>query len=62
MGVGGADKLLPAVFLVILGTVAIYGLSAAWVAKALGLQVSMEDQLALDEKLPTPPTAVERDD
>ena len=62
VGVGGADKLLPAVFLVILGTVAIYGLSAAWVAKALGLQVSMEDQLALDEKLPTPPTAVERDD
>jgi len=37
LGLVGADKLLPATFLVIVGTVAIYGLSATPVAKALGL-------------------------
>ena len=62
VGIGGADKLLPAVFLVILGTVAIYGLSASRVAKLLGLQVSKEDQSTLDEKMPTPPTPFEQAD
>ena len=38
LGIGGADKLLPAAFLVIVGTVAIYGLAAAPVAGALGLR------------------------
>jgi NhaP-type Na+/H+ or K+/H+ antiporter len=52
--VGGADKLLPAVFLVILGTVAIYGLSASGIARLLGLQVSKGDQEILDETLPGP--------
>ena len=37
-GLGGADKLLPATFLVIVGTVAIYGLAAAPLARRLGLQ------------------------
>ena len=36
--IGGADKLLPATFLVIVGTVAIYGLAAAPLARALGLR------------------------
>jgi NhaP-type Na+/H+ or K+/H+ antiporter len=62
VGIAGANKLLPAVFLVILGTVSIYGLTASSVAKLLGLQVSKEDQLKLDEHMPIPPTAVERDD
>jgi NhaP-type Na+/H+ or K+/H+ antiporter len=36
--IGGANKLLAATFLVIVGTVAIYGLAAAPLAKALGLR------------------------
>jgi NhaP-type Na+/H+ or K+/H+ antiporter len=36
-GVGGANKLLPATFIVIVGTVAVYGLGAVPVARALGL-------------------------
>ena len=36
--IGGAGKLLPATFLVIVGTVAIYGLAATPLAKALGLR------------------------
>ncbi len=36
--IGGANKLLPATFLVIVGTVAIYGLAATPLAKALGLR------------------------
>ncbi len=36
--IGGADKLLPATFLVIVGTVAIYGLTEAPLARALGLR------------------------
>src|SRR5271165_5356249 len=36
--IGGADKLLPATFLVIVGTVAIYGLGAAPLASKLGLR------------------------
>ncbi len=37
LGLGGADQLLPATFLVIVGTAAIYGLAAAPLARALGL-------------------------
>ncbi len=36
-GIGGADRLLPATFLVIVGTVTLYGLSAAPLARLLGL-------------------------
>ena len=36
-GIGGANKLLPATFTVIVGTVAIYGLGAVPAARALGL-------------------------
>ena len=36
-GVGGASKILPVTFLVIAVTVAVYGLSAAQVARALGV-------------------------
>jgi NhaP-type Na+/H+ or K+/H+ antiporter len=38
VGIGGAEKLLPATFLVIVGTVAIYGLAATPLAGALGLR------------------------
>jgi NhaP-type Na+/H+ or K+/H+ antiporter len=38
LGLLGAEKLLPATFLVIFGTVAIYGLAASPLAKALGLR------------------------
>jgi NhaP-type Na+/H+ or K+/H+ antiporter len=37
VGIDGADKLLPATFLVIVGTVTIYGLAAAPAARLLGL-------------------------
>jgi NhaP-type Na+/H+ or K+/H+ antiporter len=40
LGLGGANRLLPVTFLVIVGTVAIYGLSATPLAKALRLQES----------------------
>ncbi len=36
-GVGGADKILPIAFIAIFGTVVVYGLTAAPVAKRLGL-------------------------
>jgi hypothetical protein len=39
LGLGGANRLLPVTFLVIVGTVAIYGLSATPLASALGLRV-----------------------
>ena len=35
LGIGGASKLLPATYLVIVGTAAIYGLTAAPLASAL---------------------------
>ena len=38
LGIGGADRLLPATFLVIVGTVTIYGLAATPLAGALGLR------------------------
>ena len=42
-GISGADKLLPATFLVIVGTVTIYGLTAAPVARLLGLSAASEE-------------------
>jgi NhaP-type Na+/H+ or K+/H+ antiporter len=44
LGLVGANKLLPATFLVIVGTVAIYGLSATPLAKALGLHEPAKEQ------------------
>ena len=44
LGIGGADKLLPATFLVIVGTVAIYGLTAAPLASKLGLRQPEPEQ------------------
>jgi NhaP-type Na+/H+ or K+/H+ antiporter len=41
---GGANRLLPATFLVIVGTVAIYGLGATPLAKALGLHQPAPDE------------------
>jgi NhaP-type Na+/H+ or K+/H+ antiporter len=37
LGIGGANKLLPVTFLVIVGTVSLYGFAAAPLVKALGL-------------------------
>jgi NhaP-type Na+/H+ or K+/H+ antiporter len=37
LGIGGANKLLPATFLVIVGTVTVYGLGAVPLVRALGL-------------------------
>jgi NhaP-type Na+/H+ or K+/H+ antiporter len=36
-GVAGADKVLPIVFVAIFGTVVVYGLTAPWVARKLGV-------------------------
>jgi NhaP-type Na+/H+ or K+/H+ antiporter len=52
-GISGADKLLPATFLVIVGTVTVYGLSAAPVAGLLGLTEASEQPEAGPE-LPPP--------
>jgi NhaP-type Na+/H+ or K+/H+ antiporter len=41
-GVVGANKLLPATFLVIVGTVAVYGLTAVPLARVLGLRSDPE--------------------
>ena len=43
LGIGGADDLLPATFLVIVGTVTIYGLAAAPAARLLGLGTSADE-------------------
>ena len=43
LGIGGADRLLPATFLVIVGTVTIYGLSAVPLSRALGLRQTDPD-------------------
>ena len=42
-GIVGADDLLPATFLVIVGTVTIYGLAAAPVARLLGIATSTDE-------------------
>jgi NhaP-type Na+/H+ or K+/H+ antiporter len=44
LGIGGARKLLPATFVVIVGTVAIYGLAATPVARRLGLRQAEPEQ------------------
>jgi NhaP-type Na+/H+ or K+/H+ antiporter len=43
LGIGGADDLLPATFLVIVGTVTIYGLVAAPAAHLLGVATSADE-------------------
>ena len=53
-GIGGANKLLPATFLVIVGTVTIYGLTAAPVARLLGLTETTEEEQA-EPDLPDEP-------
>ena len=57
-GISGADKLLPATFLVIVGTVTVYGLSAAPVAGLLGLTEASEQP----EAGPELPPALDIDD
>jgi NhaP-type Na+/H+ or K+/H+ antiporter len=48
-GVSGANKLVPATFLVIVGTVTLYGLTAAPVARLLGLHESSDEVPGEDE-------------
>ena len=55
-GIAGADKLLPATFLVIVGTVSVYGLSATPVARLLGL-VETIDEERVEPVLPDEPEA-----
>jgi NhaP-type Na+/H+ or K+/H+ antiporter len=57
-GISGADKLLPATFLVIVGTVTVYGLTAAPVAGLLGLTEAREET----EAGPEVPPALDIDD
>jgi len=54
LGIGGADKLLAATFLVIVGTVAIYGLGAAPLARALGLRQPEPEKIPAQPPEPTP--------
>lgn len=54
--VGGADKLLPVTFLVIVATVALYGLTAVPLSKALGLHESIREEEA-EADLPDEPGA-----
>ena len=56
-GIGGADKLLPVTFLVIVGTVLIYGFSATPVARLLGLADSPSDA-GLGPRPPDEPDSV----
>jgi len=62
VGIAGASTLLPSIFLVILCTVAVYGLSASHVARLLGLQVSKVDQQAVAATLPDRPAAAAADE
>jgi NhaP-type Na+/H+ or K+/H+ antiporter len=52
LGLLGADKLLPVTFLVIVGTVLVYGLGAVPLARALGLR---EPDATPKEPAPTRP-------
>ena len=54
-GIAGANKLLPATFVVIVGTVTVYGLSGAPVARLLGLAEAAEEEPA-GSQLPDEPT------
>ena len=53
LGIAGADRLLPATFLVIVGTVTVYGLTAVPLAKALGLH-QPESEPGPVSKAPSP--------
>lgn len=53
-GIDGAQKLLPATFIVIVGTVTIYGLTAAPAARLLGLSETLEQERA-EPDLPDEP-------
>lgn len=53
-GIRGADKILPVTFLVIVGTVALYGLTAVPVARMLGLEQTVEEQQT-ERELPDEP-------
>lgn len=57
-GIAGAEKLLPATFLVIVGTVTVYGLTAVPLARALDL-AGDEDDGPADEPDTAPPTGDE---
>ena len=52
LGIAGASKLLAATFLVIVGTVAIYGLAAAPLARALGLREPGPDKSPQNPRRP----------
>ncbi len=54
--IGGAEKLLPVTFLVIVSTVALYGLSAVPVSRMLGLHETREEQ-DIERDLPDEPDA-----
>jgi NhaP-type Na+/H+ or K+/H+ antiporter len=49
LGIDGANKLLPATFLVIVGTVTVYGLGARRLVRALGLGVDGSERTHADE-------------
>ena len=59
LGIGGANKLLPATFLVIVGTVTIYGLGAKPLVKALGLG---DDEPETTTPAVEPPSATSQSD
>jgi NhaP-type Na+/H+ or K+/H+ antiporter len=54
-GIVGANKLLPATFVVIVGTVSVYGLSGAPIARLLGLAETASEELS-GPRLPDQPT------
>jgi len=53
-GIGGAEKLLPVTFLVIVATVTVYGLTANPAVRLLGLAQTAEEQQA-ETDLPDEP-------
>ncbi len=54
-GIAGASKLLPATFLVIVGTVTLYGLSAPLAARLLGLTALQDEPVERDQPVLVPP-------
>ena len=54
-GIAGANKLVPATFLVIVGTVTLYGLTASPVARLLGLNKTADAELPDAEPLDAEP-------
>ena len=60
LGIGGANKLLAATFLVIVGTVAIYGLAAAPLARKLGLREPEPQPEKIPAEQPPEPTRERR--